>query len=251
MTARQRQVVFLVAMAGLAALYLAAIGGLPGFGHYPGAYGDVVDSVGVAARKATDVVTAVNFDIRGFDTLGEEFILFAAATGVSVVLRALREEREAPAPVEEAARRRERSRNAAVRVACMCSVGPTVVVGWNIVSHGQVNPGGGFQGGVILATAVLLVYLGGQFLTFRRISPADLLDAAEGAGAAGFALIGVGALAVGSAYLANVLPLGPSRGVVDSSGTIALISFVVGVEVAASMLVIVSELLEQTLLVKP
>ena len=37
----------------------------------------------VPERSTTDVVTAVNFDYRGFDTLGEEFILFAAVIGVA------------------------------------------------------------------------------------------------------------------------------------------------------------------------
>jgi hypothetical protein len=37
---------------------------------------------------------------------------------------------------------------------------------------------------------------------------------------------------------------------VSSSGTIALISFCVGVEVAAAFVLIVSELLEQTLLLR-
>ena len=37
-------------------------------------------------------VTAVNFDLRAFDTLGEEAILFAAVTGVVVLMRHMREE---------------------------------------------------------------------------------------------------------------------------------------------------------------
>jgi len=40
------------------------------------------------------VVSAVNFEYRGFDTLGEEFILFIAATGVATVLRHLRDEHD-------------------------------------------------------------------------------------------------------------------------------------------------------------
>ena len=250
MTDRQRRSVFLVAMAGLAALYGLALGGLPGFGRYPGPYGDVLNAVGVAQRHATDIVTAINFDYRGFDTLGEEFILFTAASGVAMVLRQLREEHEGPPPLDEATDGRDRAAGDTVRIACLLLVAPTVVVGTNIVTHGQVNPGGGFQGGVVIASGVLLVYLGGQWVTFRRASPAAVLDAVEAAGAAGFGLVGLSALLAGSAYLANDLPLGPSGGTVDSSGTIALISFAVGVEVAASMLVIVSELLEQTLLVR-
>jgi hypothetical protein len=51
-------------------------------------------------------------------------------------------------------------------------------------------------------------------------------------------------------YLCNFLPLGTTPGAVDSSGTIALISFFVGIEVAAAFVLIVSELLEQTLLIR-
>jgi hypothetical protein len=53
--------------------------GLPGFGNYPGPYGPAILRVAVAQTNATGVVSAINFDYRGFDTVGEEFILFAAA----------------------------------------------------------------------------------------------------------------------------------------------------------------------------
>ena len=129
-------------------------------------------------------------------------------------------------------------------------VGPIVVIGWWLATHAQTNPSGGFQGGVILATAFMLVYLSGEFLTFRRLSPVALLDAAEAIGAGGFAAVGVTAVALGFPYLYNFLPLGKIPGAVSSSGTIALISFLVGIEVAAAFVLIIGELLEQTLLVR-
>jgi multicomponent Na+:H+ antiporter subunit B len=103
---------------------------------------------------------------------------------------------------------------------------------------------------VVLATAFILIYLSGEFLLFRRISPADVTDAVEAAGAGGFAAIGVAALIMGLPYLKNFLPLGTTPGAVSSSGTIALISFFVGLEVAAAFILIVGELVEQTLLVR-
>ncbi len=39
---------------------------------------------------ANNVVTAVVFDYRGFDTLGEATVLFTAVIGVSVVFRRLK-----------------------------------------------------------------------------------------------------------------------------------------------------------------
>ena len=127
-------------------------------------------------------------------------------------------------------------------------IGPTAIIGWYLASHAQTSPSGGFQGGVVLATCFILIYLAGEFLTFERVSPVDVLDAAEAVGAGGFAAVGVAAVALGLAYLTNFLPLGSTPGAVSSSGTIALISFFVGIEVAAAFVLIVSELLEQTLL---
>jgi multicomponent Na+:H+ antiporter subunit B len=249
MTPGQRRWIFLAGAAGLAAFYLWGLTGLPGFGHYPGPYGNIINRVAVAQTKATGVVSAVNFEYRGFDTLGEEFILFVAATGTAVVLRHLRSEREQDQE-DPTADWAIPPASDAVRLVALLFTGPIVVLGWFLVSHAQTSPSGGFQGGVVLATAFILIYLSGEFLLFRRISPADVTDAVEAAGAGGFAAIGVAALIMGLPYLKNFLPLGTTPGAVSSSGTIALISFFVGLEVAAAFILIVGELVEQTLLVR-
>ncbi len=249
MTPGQRRGVFLVAGTGLVAFFLWGAVGLPGFGKYPGPYGDIINAIAVAQTHATGVVSAVNFEYRGFDTLGEEFILFMAATGVAMVLRHLREEGERSA-VDEARDREVPPTSDAVRMTAIVMAGPTFVVGWYLATHAQTTPSGGFQGGVVMTTAFVLIYLGGQFLVLKRISPVAVTDAVEAVGAGGFAAIGVSALVVGVPYLSNVLPLGSTPGAIDSSGTIALISFFVGVEVAAAFLIILTELLEQTLLVR-
>ena len=247
MTPRQRLWFFAIAAAGLVACLLWAFTGLPGFGNYPGPYGAAILSQAVAQTHATGVVSAINFEYRGFDTVGEEFILFTAAAGMSVVLRMLRGERE-HRPAGEAESRPAPATSSAVRVPALLLVGPTALIGWWLASHAQTNPSGGFQGGVILASAFILVYLSGEFLTFRRLSHDVLLDAVEAVGAGGFAAIGLAAIAMNLPYLYNYLPLGQFPGAVSSSGTIALISFFVGIEVAAAFVLIVGELVEQTLL---
>jgi len=249
MTPRQRLWFFAVAAAGLVACYLWAIAGLPGFGRYPGPYGQAILRQFIAQTHATAAVSAVNFEYRGIDTVGEEFILFTAAAGMAVVLRKLRGERERP-PLDEAKEPNPPPASSAVRTAAVLLTGPVVLLGWWLASHAQTNPSGGFQGGVVLATAFVLVYLSGEFLVFRRLSPVAVLDAAEAIGAGGFAAIGVSAVAMGLPYLDNFLPLGQLPGAVSSSGTIALISFFVGIEVAAAFTLIVGELLEQTLLIR-
>jgi multicomponent Na+:H+ antiporter subunit B len=249
MTPRLRRWTFLAGMAGLAAFYLWGLHGLPGFGRYPGPYGDVINRIAVGQTNATGVVSAINFEYRGFDTLGEEFILFAAAAGVAIVLRRLRGEQERSA-TDEAAGRDLPPTSDAVRQVALILTGPMLVVGWYLASHAQTSPSGGFQGGVVLATAFILIYLAGHFLAFERVSPVDVTDAVEAVGAAGFAAIGLAAVAMGLPFLTNFLGLGTIPGAVSSSGTIALISFFVGLEVAAAFVLIVSELLDQALLLR-
>jgi multicomponent Na+:H+ antiporter subunit B len=251
MTPHQRLWLFVIAAAGLAACYLWAFAGLPGFGNYPGPYGQVILKQVIAQTNATGVVSAINFDYRGFDTVGEEFILFTAAAGMSVVLRRLRGEHEGDQSPYDRARNRDLPPTSdAIRVPTLALVGPVALIGWWLASHAQTNPSGGFQGGVILASAFTLIYLSGQFLAFRRLSPVALLDGAEALGAGAFVAVGLAAVAQGLPYLDNFLPLGQVPGAVSSSGTIALISFFVGIEVAAAFAAIIGELLEQTLLVR-
>jgi multicomponent Na+:H+ antiporter subunit B len=239
---------FLVGAAGLGVLVLWAYAGLPDFGHYEGPYGDILNAVSVPERNITDVVTAVNFDYRGFDTLGEEFILFAAVIGVAILLRAQRDEEEREATEFAFGRSAPRTSDA-VRVVAITLVGPTVVTGLYIVAHGHLTPGGGFQGGVVLATALLLVYLAGEYVFLRRAAPLSLVEACEAIGGGGFAVIGLAGLVAGVAYMENVFPLG-EVGRLNSAGTVPLINLSVGLEVAAGFVLILVEFLEQTLMVR-
>ena len=249
MTPAARRWAFLIAGAGMVAFYVWGLTGLPGFGQYPGPYGFILNDVAVGQTKATAVVSAINFEYRGFDTVGEEFILFVAAAGVATVLRHLRGERDRPAR-DEAAGRAAPPTSGAIRLVAVALAGPTLVLGWYLASHAQTSPSGGFQGGVVLATAFILIYLSGQFLAFERFSAVDVTDAVEAVGAGGFAGVGLAAVAMGLPYLFNFLGKGSTPGAVSSSGTIALISFFVGMEVAAAFVLMVSELLDQALLVR-
>lgn len=244
-----RRAVFGAGVLGMASFYLWGMTGLPPFGTYRGPYGTIVNRVSVPDTHATGVVSVVNFVFRGFDTVGEEFILFVAAVGVALVLRHLREDEEVEgkdaAPGLDVPPTSE-----AVRLIALAFTGPTLVVGWFLATHAQTDPSGGFQGGVVIASAVVLIYLAGQYLSFRRLNPVDVLDSVEAAGAGGFVGVGLGTLAVSAPYLADVVPLGRVNGAVDAGGTIPFISLCVGVEVTAAFLLITSELLEQTLFLK-
>ncbi|MGH2873678.1 MAG: hydrogen gas-evolving membrane-bound hydrogenase subunit E [Solirubrobacteraceae bacterium] len=80
MSRRARTILFAAAAATIAAGLVWAVTGLPASGDYHGVYGLTLQHVALAQRHATNLVSAVTFDYRGFDTLGEEFILFVSAT---------------------------------------------------------------------------------------------------------------------------------------------------------------------------
>jgi multicomponent Na+:H+ antiporter subunit B len=246
-SSRTRLALFLAAGAGFAAVLAWGVTGLPDFGTYKGPYGLVLDRTAVGARHAVNLPTAVNFDYRAFDTLGEEFILFAAAIGLAVILRSRREGEGRP-PTERVAERAV-SASDTTRVAGLGLVGGTLLLGLYVITHGHLTPGGGFQGGIVLAAGTLLVYLTGGSITLRRVSPWALIEAAEAAGAGGFALLGLAGLVAGTAFFDNFLPLGTISDLL-SGGTISLSNVVVGLEVSAAVAMVFSELLEQALVVR-
>ena len=245
MSRRTRLWLFAPAIAGMLALLVWGLAGLPDFGHYRGPYGKVLGRVAVPERHATDVVVSTTFDYRGFDTLGEEIILFTAALGLVILLREQRGERKRQEGREG---RRAEDTSDALRILGLGLVGPTVVIGIYIVTHGQLTPGGGFQGGVILATALLLVYLAGRYIAMRRISPIPLVEAGESAGAIAFVLIGLGGLIIAGVYLENFISLGTPKTLL-SGGDIPLLNISVGLEVAGALALTFTEFLDQTLLV--
>ena len=81
---------FWIAAAVLAAAMPAVYGAMPVFGDHPLPYGDMINRLGPLERHVSNMVSAVNFDFRGFDTLGEEIMLMTAVTGTAVLLRGSR-----------------------------------------------------------------------------------------------------------------------------------------------------------------
>jgi multicomponent Na+:H+ antiporter subunit B len=248
MSARGRLLLFLPSAAGLLALLLAGLGGLPAFGHYPGPYGFVLNGVGVTQRHATDLVAAINFDYRAFDTLGEEFILFAAVMGIMLLLREMRGERKAPAS-RAADDHVFGDASDALRGFALAFIATLIVFGGYIVAHGHLTPGGGFQGGVVLAAGVFVVFLAGEYVAMQRMAPHRLVEVGEATGAAAYGLIGLGGLIFATVFFENFLDLG-KPGELLSAGTIPLSNIAVGIEVAGAFLLMWSEFLDQAIAIR-
>ncbi len=236
MTRRVRLALLAPALLGLGGLFAWAISGLPAFGDYRGPYGYVLDRIVVPLRHTTNVVMGTTFDVRGVDTLGEEFILYAAVIGVTLLLRD-------ESGARRAERRTRRLRSDTVRLLGVVMVGGGLLVGLWLVAFGYVTPGGGFPGGVVLAGAILLLYLIGSHRDYRPFRNEHVLDPLEGLGAGGYVVIGLAALASGLPFLTNLFGYG-TTGTLLSGGSIGFLNAAAGIAVTVAMLLLFAEFLE-------
>lgn len=237
-----RTVVFLLGIAGVATLAVLATFGMPHFGSSFHPYRDHAVAASAQHRSA-NVVSSVNFDQRGLDTLGEESILFASVIGAAVLLRPADDETEvrllASGRVLES-----------TRLLGYVMMPITMVIGLDVIAHGQLTPGGGFQGGVILGTGIHLLYVAGSYAALQRARPVRAFEWGEAIGAGAFASLGIAAVLVAGSFLSDIIPNG-SFGNLFSAGTVPLLNGAVGVEVASGTAVLLAKFLDQAILVTP
>jgi energy-converting hydrogenase B subunit I len=126
----------------------------------------------------------------------------------------------------------------------------TLLFGLYIIAHGHLTPGGGFQGGAIVASgcALLLIAYGSSWV-FGRINKNQLVTF-ESLGAIVFitiALIGLivsavffGNFLAGSGFLFGTTPAtGSTLADFNTGGVLPLMNFAVGVKVIAGLFTII------------
>jgi multicomponent Na+:H+ antiporter subunit B len=244
MTISWRLVLFVLALLVLAPAAWHVATALPAFGAPTSQYGTTINALLTAARHVTNMVAAVTFDVRGFDTLGEECILVGAVTGTTVLLRGSRGE----SLTDKAGRlpgRRSAARTDATVLLCRIAATLTLLFGVYMVLHGTVTPGGGFQGGVVCGSALVLLYLGEGYPLWRRIMRTPVFAALEGGGAFAFVAAAALPLLLGHAVLENILPFGEPKDLF-SGGLMVVANFAVGVSVAGSFGLLLLEFMEET-----
>jgi multicomponent Na+:H+ antiporter subunit B len=242
MTRAVRFVVLAVGAVGLAVLLGAALRGMPEFGGLFHPYRDIAVSAALS-RSTANAVSSVNFDLRALDTLGEELILLGSVAGAAALLRPARDE------VQRATAKPARVLEL-TELAGYLLLPITLLVGVDILAHGHLTPGGGFQAGVVLATGLHLLYVSGDYRALQRLRPLSWYAEAEAFGAAAFVALGLGGVATGSAFLANVLPTGV-LGEMFSAGTVPLLSAAIGCAVGAGIVVLLAQFLQQAIVIGP
>ncbi len=210
---------------GLGFMLLAIASGLD-FGAPPMLIGEAILANAPQDTGAANIVTSVVLGYRGIDTLGELSILFAAASGAGLILG-----------------RRHTTAGTMTEGGFVLRHGGAMlfpllmVIGFYIILHGHLTPGGGFQGGVILAAAFFLPLLARPGARLHH----GMLSIIEGFAGASFILIGLVALAQGDAFLQPLL-IEDNIGQLVSAGTLPLLYIAVGLKVGAELASLLSHL---------
>ncbi|WP_297497189.1 MnhB domain-containing protein [Thermococcus sp.] len=113
-----------------------------------------------------EVVTAIVWNYRGFDTLFETFVFFLAIMGALSVLRLTEEQAKIVREIE--GREPHRRMDIIVRATTKLVVIMIVSISASIALHGHITPGGGFQGGSAMAVAALLLFAAFSKFTLER-----------------------------------------------------------------------------------
>jgi len=187
---------------------------------------------GVSDTGASNLVTSVVLNYRALDTLGEITVLFIASLGLGVFL-SLREKKD----TQDAQDLPEAS--LIVRRGSQFLFPLILLFGAYIFIHGHLTPGGGFQGGSVIASAFLLMFLGNRGY-FLRHKPLEVTESLAGLT---FVIIGLIGLGIGGYFLNNFLPKG-SVFALFSAGVIPILYAAIGLKVGAELAGIVANMFE-------
>ncbi len=123
-----------------------------------------------------------------------------------------------------------------------------MIFGFYIVAHGHLTPGGGFQGGAVIATGVALIAVAYSYKNVKAWIKKTKLTGAEAIGLLTFiltALLGIGSsffynwLANSGLLFGESVPYGINPGYLNTAGTLPIMNFAVGIEVLGGLGVII------------
>ncbi|MDD2239552.1 MAG: MnhB domain-containing protein [Kiritimatiellae bacterium] len=124
-----------------------------------------------------------------------------------------------------------------------------LVFGLYIVAHGHLSPGGGFQGGSVMATGVALLIVSRSYTAILQRIRKEALKLCEAIGLLMFLVAALSGLYIGGSFLHNWLAgagglfgtpvaFGPNPGTFNTAGVVPILNLAVGLEVLGGLAVI-------------
>ena len=123
------------------------------------------------------------------------------------------------------------SKNTVVKCGADFMLPFATMFGMFVILFGTCSSGGGFQGGVLVAAACILIYLGYGFETTRKSINMEFIRINEAIGAIIYVLLGLCGVLLGVRFCQNVFFENQPIGTLFSGGTITYMSYAVGYKV--------------------
>lgn len=207
---------------------------LPGQFEYANSIYHHITHNGVSETGSLNFVTAILYDYRAYDSLGESTIIFGAVSGIVLLLS------RKTLPVSS------HGLSFIVKRTFGMLTPFIFLFGIYIISHGHLSPGGGFQGGVILgAISIIFSIVYGSEFDYKRYSPTTK-TLLETSGALLFIGLGLLGVIMGGNFLVNLKILDSGVGTLLSGGSIPFINIGIGFKIGAGLAIIFYSMIQKT-----
>lgn len=192
---------------------------------------------GLQETGAVNIVTGMILDYRAFDTFGESCVLFIASCCVLLLLRLDADSKDDTIRkmIAESNDRHFEPKNDIILQKCASVLVPLILIfGIYIVLNGHLSPGGGFSGGAVLGSGLILYLNAYGYKKMEKLFTAKLYRRTTLCALTFYCLAKSYSFFTGANHLESGIPLG-TPGAILSSGLILPLNICVGLVVACTM----------------
>lgn len=192
---------------------------------------------GLQETGAVNIVTGMILDYRAFDTFGESCVLFIASCCVLVLLRldADSKNENIRKMIAESDDRHFEPKDDIILQKCACVLVPVIIIfGIYIILNGHLSPGGGFSGGAVLGSGLILYLNAYGYEKMSRLFTEKIYRRTTLCALTFYCLAKSYSFFTGANHLESGIPLG-TPGAILSSGLILPLNICVGLVVACTM----------------
>ena len=190
---------------------------------------------GLSETGAVNIVTGMILDYRAFDTFGESCVLFVASCCVLILLRVDKDEDPESRAIEDMNDRHYEPRNDTILQKVADFLVPLMIIfGIYVVLNGHISPGGGFSGGAIIGSGLILYLTAYGFEKTQRFMNEKVVKALTVGALTFYCFAKSYSFYTGANHLHSIITPG-TPGNILSAGLIVYLNICVGIFVACTM----------------
>jgi len=166
-------------------------------------------SSAILETGAQNLVSSLYLGYRAFDTLGETVVLLTAVTGAIMIIKSSVHTNNSYTFSQQNVPSKTRMLRTELLDTVTGKLGPVVLLfGFYVMLFGHLSPGGGFQGGVVIASAIVFLSLGSKSDGALVLTKPGVLLWIEAASFGAFLIAACAGMITGNGFFTNPFPSG-------------------------------------------